>query len=104
METADLRVGETARDDGGVLRKKPLLLASGLVVVIGIAIAIYASFHGGNSYQTFRRNCLARTGASVVQLSVSTHSQYMGGPATTYTMGCRGSDGSLISTAKTNKP
>ena len=87
-----------------MFRKKPLLLGTGVVVVIGLAIAIYASFHAGNSYQTFRRNCLARAGASVVQLSASTHSQYMGGPATTYTMGCRQSNGSVISTAKTNKP
>ena len=87
-----------------MFRKKPLLLGSAVVVVIGIAIAIYASVHGSNSYQTFRRNCLGRAGTSVVQLSVSTHSQYMGGPATTYTMGCRQSDGSVISTAKTNKP
>jgi hypothetical protein len=87
-----------------VFRTKPLLLAGGVVVVIGIAIAIYASFHAGNSYQAFRHNCLAEAGDSVVQLTVSTHSQYMGGPATTYTMGCRRSDGSVISTAKTNKP
>ena len=87
-----------------MFRKKPLLVAGGAVVVIGIVVAIYASFHAGNSYQTFRRTCLARTGTSVVQLSVSTHGQYMGGPEKTYTMGCRRSDGSVISTAKTNKP
>jgi hypothetical protein len=87
-----------------VLRKKPLVLAGSVVVAIGIAVAIYASFHAGNSYQTFRRNCLALAGTSVVQLSVSAHGLYMGGPQQTYTMGCRRSDGSVISTAKTNKP
>jgi hypothetical protein len=87
-----------------VLKKKRLLLGSGVVVAVGVAIAIYASFHAGNSYQSFRRACLARAGTSVVQLSVSTHGQYMGGPEQIYTMGCRSSDGSVISTATTNKP
>jgi hypothetical protein len=54
----------------------------------------------------FRRKKLltmGAAGASVVQLSVSTHAQYMGGPATTYTMGCRQPDGSVTATAKTSE-
>lgn len=85
-------------------RKRLLLTSGAAIVVAGLVVAVYASFHAANPYQTFKRSCLARAGASVVQLSASTHSQYMGGPATSYTMGCRQSDGSVSATAKTNKP
>jgi hypothetical protein len=88
-----------------MFRKKTLLLmGGGALLVAGLAIAVYASFHAGNAYEKFKHSCLAGTGASVVQLSVSTHAQYMGGPAMTYTMGCRQPDGSVTATAKTNKP
>jgi hypothetical protein len=85
-------------------RKKLLTMGGGVILVAGLAIAVYASFHAGNSYEKFKHSCLASRGASVVQLSVSTHAQYMGGPATTYTMGCRQPDGSVTATAKTSKP
>ena len=85
-------------------RRKKLLMLGGSVIVVGLAIAVYASFHAGNPYEKFKHNCLAGAGATVVQLSVSTHAQYMGGPATTYTMGCRQPDGSVTATAKTNRP
>jgi hypothetical protein len=85
-------------------RKMLLSMGGSALLVAGVAIAAYASFHAGNPYEKFKHNCLASTGASVVQLSVSTHAQYMGGPATTYTMGCRQPDGSVTATAKTTKP
>jgi len=85
-------------------RKKLLVLGGGLAVVVGVAIAVYAGFHAGNPYEKFKHHCLASAGATVVQLSVSTHAQYMGGPATTYTMACRRPDGSVTATAKTNRP
>jgi hypothetical protein len=85
-------------------RKKLLLMGGGALLVVGLAIAVYASFHAVNPYEKFKHNCLASAGASVVQLSVQTHAQYMGGPAMTYTMGCRQPDGSVTTTAKTSKP
>jgi hypothetical protein len=85
-------------------RKKLLVFGGGLALIAGLAIALYASFHAGNPYEKFKQNCLTSAGASIVQLSESMHAQYMGGPATTYTMGCRQPDGSVTATAKTNRP
>ncbi len=75
-----------------------------MVAIVGLAVTIYASFHSGNSYESFRRSCLASAGNSVVMVSQSTHGAYMGGPQTSYTMGCKKPDGTVTSTAKTSKP
>ena len=76
----------------------------GAVVAAALAGTIYASFHAGNSYQSFRHSCLASAGNSVVILSQSAHAEYMGGAQTSYTMGCKQPNGSVVSTAKTSKP
>lgn len=81
-----------------------ILAAVGLVVVAAVAIAVYASFHAGNSYASFRRSCLANSGNTVVVVSHSAHASYMGGAQTSYVMGCKRSDGTVVSTAKTSKP
>lgn len=82
-----------------------LVLGAASVVLIGaVAIAIYASFHAGNSYQSFRRSCLATAGNSVVIVSQSAHASYMGGAQTSFTMGCKAPNGTVVSTAKTSKP
>lgn len=78
--------------------------AIGIVVLAALAITVYASFHAGNSYESFRRGCLANAGNSVVIVSESTHAAYMGGAQKSYTMGCKQPNGSVISTAKTSKP
>jgi hypothetical protein len=78
--------------------------AVGVVVIGVIAVTVYASFHAGNSYESFRRTCLANAGNSVVIVSESTHAAYMGGTQMSYTMGCTQPNGSVISTAKTSKP
>jgi hypothetical protein len=83
---------------------KLVLGALGVVVVAAIAVTVYVSFHAGNSYQSFRRSCLANAGNSVVIVNQSAHASYMGGPQTSYTMGCKQPNGSVISTAKTSKP
>jgi hypothetical protein len=85
-------------------RARLVLGAVGVAVIAALAVAVYASFHGGNSYQSFRRSCLANAGNSVVIVSQSVHAAYMGGPQTSYTMGCKQPNGSVISTAKTSKP
>ena len=81
-----------------------ILGATGVVAVAALAVAIYASFHAGNSYQSFRRSCLATAGNSVVIVSKASHAAYMGGPQQEYTMGCKKADGTVVSTAKTSKP
>jgi hypothetical protein len=85
-------------------RARLVLGAAGVVVIAAIAVAVYASFHAGNSYESFRRSCLADSGNTVVVVSQSTQSAYMGGPQKSYTMGCKRPDGAVISTAKTSKP
>jgi hypothetical protein len=99
--TTGPRVSSDRRRPG---RARFVLGAAGVVLVAGIAIAIYASFHAGNSYQSFKRNCLAAVGNSIVITSQSAHASYMGGPQISYTMGCKRTDGTVISTAKTSKP
>jgi hypothetical protein len=79
-------------------------MALGVVAIAALAVTVYASFHAGNSYESFRRSCLANAGNSVVIVSQSAHSAYMGGPQTSYTMGCKQPNGSVTSTAKTSKP
>jgi hypothetical protein len=85
-------------------RTKLVLIAVGVVAIAGLAVTVFASFHAGNSYESFRRSCLANAGNSVVILSQTAHSAYMGGPQASYTMGCKQPNGSVISTAKTSKP
>jgi hypothetical protein len=85
-------------------RTRLVLAAVGVVAVVALAAAIYASFHAGNSYASFRRSCLATAGNSVVIVSQASHAAYMGGPQQEYTMGCKKPDGTVISTAKTSKP
>jgi hypothetical protein len=86
-------------------RKKRLLIAAVCVVVIaGIGGAILASFHRPNPYQSFRSNCLATSGNTVVTLSTAAHSQYMGGGSTAYTMGCREANGTISARTTTNHP
>jgi hypothetical protein len=81
-----------------------VICATGVVVIAALAVTIYASFHAGNSYQSFRHDCLADAGNSVVIVSQASHAAYMGGSQTSYTMGCKQPSGSVISTAKTSKP
>ena len=85
-------------------RTRLILGAVGVVVIAALAGTIYASFHAGNSYESFRRSCLANAGNSVVIVSQSAHAAYMGGTQTSYTMGCKQLNRSVISTAKTSKP
>jgi hypothetical protein len=85
-------------------RTRLVLAAVGVVAVVALAVTIYASFHAGNSYESFKRSCLANTGNSVVIVSEAAHASYMGGAQHEYTMGCKKSDGTVISTAKTSKP
>lgn len=76
----------------------------GVVAIAALAIAVYASFHTANPYESFKRTCLASAGNSIVVVSQSAHALYMGGPQQEYTMGCKQPNGSVVSTAKTNKP
>jgi hypothetical protein len=87
-----------------VSRTRLVLLVAGAVAIAVLAVTVYASFHAGNSYQSFRRSCLANAGNSVVIVSQSVHSAYMGGSQPSYTMGCKQPNGSVISTAKTSRP
>ncbi len=85
-------------------RTRLILGAVGVGAVAALAVAIYVSLHAGNSYESFRRSCLASPGSSVVIVSESSHAAYMGGPQHEYTMGCKRPDGTVVSTAKTSKP
>jgi hypothetical protein len=87
-----------------VSRTRLILGAIGVVVIASIAVAVYASFHAGNAYASFKRTCLATSGNTVVVVSQSLQSAYMGGAQKSYKMGCRAPDGTVISTAKTSKP
>jgi hypothetical protein len=81
-----------------------VLGAVGVVAIVVLAVTVYASFHAGNSYESFRRSCLANAGNSVVIVSEASHAAYMGGQQKSYTMGCKQPGGTVISTTKTSKP
>jgi hypothetical protein len=81
-----------------------VLIAAGVVAIAAIAGTVYASLHTGNSYESFRRSCLANVGDTVVIVGEASHAAYMGGLQKTYTMGCKQPNGTVISTAKTSKP
>jgi photosystem II stability/assembly factor-like uncharacterized protein len=85
-------------------RSRLILAAVGVVAIAALAGTIYVSLHAGNSYESFRHDCLANAGNSVVIVSQTSHAAYMGGLQKTYTMGCKQPNGSVISTAKTSKP
>jgi hypothetical protein len=86
-------------------RKIKLFIAVACVVVIaGVGGAVFASFHRPNPYQSFRRSCLATAGNTVVTLSTTAHSEYMGGPSDVYSMGCREANGTISAKATTNHP
>jgi hypothetical protein len=85
-------------------RTRLVLGAVGVLAVAALAVTIYASFHSGNSYESFRRSCLANAGNSVVIVSEASHASYMGGSQHEYTMGCKNPEGTVLSTAKTSKP
>jgi hypothetical protein len=78
--------------------------AVGVVAIAALAVAMYVSLRAGNSYESFRRGCMANAGNSIVIVSQTSHAAYMGGSQTSYTVGCKQPDGSVISTAKTSKP
>jgi hypothetical protein len=83
---------------------KALRVVLAVVVIGGLGGAVYVSFHRADPYLAFRRQCFSRPGNSVVTLSVTEHSSYMGGTTKKYTMGCQAADGTISARATTNRP
>jgi Flp pilus assembly protein CpaB len=84
--------------------KRRVVILVAFVVVAGLAVAIFASFHAPNHYQSFRRQCLSKAGDTVVVLSQTSHNVAMGAAIKEYNMGCRAPDGTIGARMTTNNP
>jgi Flp pilus assembly protein CpaB len=84
-------------------RKVRLAVLGGVVVAVGVAVAVVATLHNPNHYQSFRRSCASQSGA-VVTLAVTDRLVTMGAPIKEYKMGCRLPNGTVAATMITNNP
>jgi hypothetical protein len=85
-------------------RFKVWVLAAVIAAVAVTAVAVIVSVHAPNRDAAFRHKCLAGRGNSVVVVSTKTRGRAMGGPATTYELGCRLPSGRITSTYESNRP
>lgn len=79
-------------------KRRRLVIAAAVVIVAAVVVVVtFLAASGSESYATFRRQCLAVDGSSVITLSTTRRDLAMGAPETDDHLGCRGPNGTITS-------